>query len=267
MVFQFLFPVQHQAKKDFIPSSEQIDQFANTIGLFIVTSSLILLLRSLIQSLYQITDPKKLPIDYPIHGYITHANDSDNVRFVHVPPLLRIWGSGRGFGRKSLNIRLAGIDAPEMAHWGFDAQPYSKEAYNHLDRLVRGRSAYIIPHMVDQYGRSVASVYVTRYSPDDMIIFRLIKSILYILLYRSVYENVSLNMVKQGQVIKKDYAKLIAISSSLACVYVGGGAVYGGIKDKLIKEEGNARKRKRGMWKLGDQLISPAEFKRQNRSQ
>jgi endonuclease YncB( thermonuclease family) len=58
-------------------------------------------------------------------------------------------------------------------------------------------------------------------------------------------KNVSLELVKQG----------------LACVYSGIGAEYGGIKDELIKAEGQAKKARLGMWSLKNP-ISPMAYKK-----
>jgi endonuclease YncB( thermonuclease family) len=62
---------------------------------------------------------------------------------------LRVERAGR-----SLTIRLACIDAPEMAQppWGEQSRSYLAQ------RLPRGREVRVIPHTIDRYGRLVAEV-------------------------------------------------------------------------------------------------------------
>lgn len=61
-----------------------------------------------------------------------------------------------------MSIRLAGIDAPEGAHFGRPAQPYSAEALQWLQSKVHHR--YVRAHIYkrDQYERVVATVYLRR---------------------------------------------------------------------------------------------------------
>lgn len=105
----------------------------------------------------------------------------------------------------TINVRLAGIDAPEMGHFGGTRQPYALEAKVFLDDLVRGRDAWIDLHRIDQYQRVVASVYVRKFY-----------------FWR---QNVSLAMIEAG----------------FACIYRSGGAEYGGIYDKLNGAEERAK--------------------------
>ena len=53
-----------------------------------------------------------------------------------------------------LNIRLAGIDAPEMDH------PYGKNAKWHLFRLTRGQDITAVLHGEQTYTREVATCYL-----------------------------------------------------------------------------------------------------------
>lgn len=43
----------------------------------------------------------------------------------------------------TLSVRLAGADAPEAAHFGHEAQPFSKEAKDRLKQLVEGRTVWV----------------------------------------------------------------------------------------------------------------------------
>lgn len=131
-----------------------------------------------------------------------------------------------GVVKKTINVRLAGIDAPEMGHFGWHAQPYSKEAQQWLENYTKGRRVTLTLHRMDQYGRAVATVHIRRWG-----ILR---------------RNVSLAMVRAGY----------------ATVYHNSGAQYGGIKDELMEAEAWARKKKLGMWKQSlSNYVSPSQFK------
>lgn len=169
-------------------------------------------------------------------GFIVTVNDSDNVRFYHCAPWQRalFWkrpGLGRGANLKeeTINVRLAGIDAPEMGHFGGTPQPFSREAKEWLARFTMGKRATIQVHRLDQYARAVASVHVWGWGG----------------LWR---RNVSLAMAQAGY----------------AAVYVGAGAEYGGIEAELRAAEAWAQRRKLGMWaQSGSEYISPAAYKKQ----
>ena len=57
---------------------------------------------------------------------------------------------------------MAGIDAPELAHFGRPAQPYAQEALDWLTAYIQGRRVRAYLHRPDQYGRVVATVYVRK---------------------------------------------------------------------------------------------------------
>lgn len=62
-----------------------------------------------------------------------------------------------------IHIRIAGVDAPELAHWGREAQPYSKEALDWLTAYVHHRRVRVHIFRRDQYDRVVAQVTVRRW--------------------------------------------------------------------------------------------------------
>ena len=184
------------------------------------------------------SSPKKLPLKIfrdPTHikGIAAKVNDSDNVRFYHTPTLR--WWSNRNCKslkrnvmlKNTLNVRLAGIDAPECAYFGNPGQPMSGEAKLWLKQRIEGKVIEIVPHRVDQYERLVASVYAW----DWWFLKR----------------NVSLDMVKAGY----------------ACIYDGKGAEYGSVRmEKQLKgAEMKAKKKKIGIWKLKN-FMSPKVYKR-----
>ena len=111
-----------------------------------------------------------------------------------------------------LHIRIAGVDAPELAHWGREAQPFSKEAHDWLINLIHNRRVRVYIYRRDQYDRVVAQVYVRRW------LFR---------------KDVGLQMLRAG----------------LATVYEAKtGAEFGTVEDKYRAAEQKARDSKVGMW-------------------
>lgn len=123
-------------------------------------------------------------------------------------------------------IRLAGVDAPEGAHFGRPAQPFSGEALKWLSDYVLHRNVRAYMYKRDQYNRIVATVYVWRF------------------LRR---RDVGLELVKHG----------------LATTYEAKtGAEFGGMREVYQKAEAAARRKRLGMWsgKPGA-FESPRDFK------
>jgi endonuclease YncB( thermonuclease family) len=111
-----------------------------------------------------------------------------------------------------LHIRLAGVDAPELAHWGREAQPYAKEAHEWLINLIHHRRVRTYIFRRDQYDRVVAQVYYRRW------LFR---------------QDVGLEMLKAG----------------LATVYEAkSGAEFGTSEAKYRAAEEKAKAQQVGMW-------------------
>ena len=71
----------------------------------------------------------------------------------HATECLTLW---------QVSVRLAGVDAPEAAHFGNPAQPGAKEARDWLTSYVGSRRVRAYVYKKDQYDRAVASVYVRR---------------------------------------------------------------------------------------------------------
>ncbi|KAI7902002.1 uncharacterized protein BX663DRAFT_487266 [Cokeromyces recurvatus] len=146
-----------------------------------------------------------------IRGKVISVGDSDNFRLYHTPGLG--WGwirhvpkTKKELQNQTISIRIAGVDAPEGAHFGMPAQPYSSEAKAFLTKLVLNRRVQVQLLSRDQYNRVVAMAYVRQ--PPFFI-----------------KKNVSIEMVKAG----------------LASIYVAKGAQYAGILDQLQKHEANAK--------------------------
>ncbi|KAF1942566.1 SNase-domain-containing protein [Clathrospora elynae] len=157
-----------------------------------------------------------------LFGKVTSVGDADNFRIFHTPGgRIAGWGwlpwktvptKSRDLTRQTLHIRIAGVDAPELAHWGREAQPYSKEAHEWLTSLILNRRVRAKIYRRDQYDRVVAQVYYRRW------FFR---------------QDVGLEMLKAG----------------LGTVYEAKtGAEFGDVEDKYRAAEKKARENKIGMW-------------------
>lgn len=124
-----------------------------------------------------------------------------------------------------ISIRLAGVDAPEGAHFGNPAQPGAQEAVNWLTAYIKDRRVRAYIYKKDQYDRAVATVYVRRWF---------------------LRRDVGLQMLKKG----------------LATVYEAkSGAEFGDLEDKYRRAEGWAKIMKKGIWATLDEFETPREYK------
>ncbi|EMC94984.1 hypothetical protein BAUCODRAFT_72309 [Baudoinia panamericana UAMH 10762] len=161
-----------------------------------------------------------------LYGFVTRVGDGDNFHLFHTPGgRLAGWGwlpgrrvkammqeKGRLKGQ-TVHVRLAGVDAPELAHFGHPAQPFGKEAREWLESYILGRYVRAYAWRRDQYERVVATVYCRRW-----VVWRL---------------DVGEEMLRQG----------------LATVYEAkAGAEFGGREKRYREVEGWAKRRKVGMW-------------------
>lgn len=124
-------------------------------------------------------------------------------------------------------MRLAGIDAPELAHFGRPAQPYSQEALDWLTSYVLGRRVRAYVYKADQYSRVVATAYVWK---------------------GFLRRDVGLQMIRAG----------------LATVYEAkSGAEFGvGLEQKYRNAEWWAKTKRKGMWAgRRSDFESPREYK------
>ncbi|KAI8377395.1 uncharacterized protein BYT42DRAFT_342560 [Radiomyces spectabilis] len=165
-----------------------------------------------------------------IRGKVLKVGDSDNFRLYHTPG----WGWGwlrkipttrKELRQQTIPIRIAGVDAPEGAHFGMPAQPLSAEAKKFLTNLVLNRHVQVQLLSRDQYQRIVAMAYVRK--PP---FYRL--------------KNVSEEMLKVG----------------LASMYVAKGAQYGDAQAQLEKAEARAKLLRKGIWGLKT-YVSPHAHK------
>lgn len=190
-----------------------------------------------------------------LKGFVTSVGDGDNFHFYHTPGgKLLGWGIFRElppvnkrksviktrtgktktmlWSQETLHIRLCGIDAPECAHFGKPAQPYSDEALQWLRNRILGTSVKVLPLATDQYGRTVAEVQV--------------KGNKWYNSFRTY--NLSAEMLRAG------YATIYEARS---------GAEFNGHKAWFLALEAEAKRKKRGMFIQGKKLITPREYKNQ----
>ncbi|KAF7585805.1 putative endonuclease lcl3 [Aspergillus hancockii] len=182
-----------------------------------------------------------------ILGQVTSVGDGDGFRLYHTPggrlagwgwlPWKRVPTSKKELKDKTISVRLAGVDAPEMAHFGRPEQPYAREAYQWLTEYVLNRRVRVLVHRQDQYQRVVASVFVRR-AFDFPIPFR--------------RRDVSYEMVRRG----------------LATVYEAkAGSEFGGpdVERKYREAESLAKRKGTGLWKAfrrnRKEWESPREYK------
>ncbi|KAF2154642.1 SNase-domain-containing protein [Myriangium duriaei CBS 260.36] len=190
-----------------------------------------------------------------LYGYVTSVGDGDNFRLFHTPGgRLAGWGI-LPFRRHHLplppsarpntpppsppqkldtiHVRIAGVDAPELAHFGRPAQPYGAEALTFLRGLVLHRPVRVYLYRRDQYERVVGTA------------------------WRKV--DVGLAMIREGMATVYE-AKF-------------GSEFGGKEKEALYRAaEKEAKARKKGMWGSGksgaarkNKLESPREYKNRMR--
>ncbi|SCU93293.1 LADA_0G02300g1_1 [Lachancea dasiensis] len=125
----------------------------------------------------------------------------------------------------TISIRLCGVDAPERAHFGNPAQPFSEEALIWLRHTILGRHVWVKPLAIDQYGRCVAKVEYLTWTG---------------------WRNLSLDMVKNG----------------LAVVYEGKtGAEFDTEEDIYVFHQTIAQQRRVGLWSL-KKMETPGAYKK-----
>ncbi|ETV92161.1 hypothetical protein, variant [Aphanomyces invadans] len=113
----------------------------------------------------------------------------------------------------TLQIRLAGVDTPEMPHFGKECQPYAKEAKAWLLNELKDRVVTVTLLRRDQYGRAVCMV-----------------------AYRESWWNGTKNVSE------------VLLRRGLAKVYRLSGAEYGGLLDNFNALENQAKEAKLNIW-------------------
>ncbi|KAF9961304.1 putative endonuclease lcl3 [Mortierella alpina] len=171
-----------------------------------------------------------------LRGKVTSVGDSDNFRFYHTPGgILAGWGwlrhvpsTAKELKNQTLHIRIAGVDAPEGAHFGMPAQPFSQESLEWLRKELKGKTVLVKPFAKDRYERVVSMAWYPRFLPF------------------LPKKNVSVEMLKVG------YGQ----------IYRQAGSEYGGMLKEFEKLEAKAKSRKIGIWSQKD-MVSAADHKKQ----
>ncbi|KAL2266621.1 hypothetical protein VTJ83DRAFT_5973 [Remersonia thermophila] len=172
-------------------------------------------------------------------GKVTSVGDGDGFHMFHTPGghlagwgwLRRVPTDKKELRGRTISVRIAGVDAPEGAHFGRPAQPYAAEALSFLESFLLHQRVRARIWRRDQYERVVATVYVRR--PP---FFR--------------RQDVGLEMLRRG----------------FAVTYEGKiGAEFGGpeMEARYRQVEAEARKKRKGLWALRPaEQETPMEYKR-----
>ncbi|RSH89396.1 putative endonuclease lcl3 [Saitozyma podzolica] len=168
-----------------------------------------------------------------IRGVVTSVGDGDNFRLFHTPLFYRfplklrsIPSTPKELKDETIHIRIAGVDAPEAAHFGNPAQPHSQESLAWLRGTIMGKSMSCQLLRKDQYNRIVAVPYIKRWWWTD--------------------RPLPLMMLKDG----------------MAVVYTSGGGEYGpwGLT-KMQAIEADAKRQNKGLWAI-KKFEHPADYKK-----
>ncbi|KAF4979080.1 hypothetical protein FZEAL_4640 [Fusarium zealandicum] len=169
-----------------------------------------------------------------LFGRVTSVGDGDGLHIFHTPGGRAVgWGwlrkipeTRKELKNRTISIRIAGVDAPECAHFGRPAQPFAAEALAWLSSYVLNRNVRAYVYRRDQYERIVATVYVRRF------LFR---------------KDVGLELIKRG----------------LATTYEAkSGAEFGGMKERYEEAQAKAKKKRKGMWAgKASGFESPRDYK------
>ncbi|TFK69171.1 staphylococcal nuclease [Pluteus cervinus] len=173
-----------------------------------------------------------------IRGIVTSVADGDGFRLYHTPAIG--WRFPLNFrnlpqrvkGGETLYIRLAGVDAPEMSSFGKPEQPFAKEAQLWLSDKILGKHVVCELLSKDQYRRVIANAYVSSNS--------------FLPLFKT---NLAHRLLSDGY----------------GTVYEQHGAQYGSWGKELYQKlEADAKEDRRGMWKNGPDIETPAQYKRRH---
>ena len=173
-----------------------------------------------------------------IFGRVTSVGDGDNFRIYHTPggrlagwgwlPWRRVPTDKKALRNQTVHVRLAGVDAPELPHFGRPEQPFAQEAHQWLTDYVGSRRVRAYVYKQDQYSRVVGTVYVWK---------------------GLIRRDVGLQMLREG----------------LATVYEANtGAEFGKFEDKYRKAEWWAKTKRKGLWagKARAGFETPGEYKK-----
>uniref|UniRef100_A0A7S1EQF4 TNase-like domain-containing protein n=1 Tax=Timspurckia oligopyrenoides TaxID=708627 RepID=A0A7S1EQF4_9RHOD len=227
----------------FIKSKIPNDEFSKGAGYALVGVAAIAFVSvALYRGLYQVKSAEYITQSMlnrraKLSGVIVKVGDGDNFRMLHTPSLRRIFNwfkrnsvanETRKLSETTIHVRLAGVDAPECAHFGQVGQKHGPEALEWLRNRIQGKRVTIQVLKRDQYERVVATAWV---KPS----------------WWRRQQDVSYELVRAGYGV----------------VYRGGTAVYNGALKRLESAERIAQKARRGMWVDGvDAVVGPQQYKK-----
>ncbi|EIW66747.1 hypothetical protein TREMEDRAFT_34464 [Tremella mesenterica DSM 1558] len=173
-----------------------------------------------------------------VKGVVTSVGDGDNFRLFHTPgpffsypfKIRSIPSTPKELKDETIHIRIAGVDAPENAHFGNPSQPHAQESLDWLRSTINDKRMKCQLLRKDQYGRIVAVPYIRRMILPDKPL------------------------------------PLLMLSEGMAVVYTSSGAEYGpwGLK-RLQEIESRAKAAKKGLW-ASKKVELPSTYKKRLRA-
>lgn len=160
-----------------------------------------------------------------LRGTVVSVTDGDTLRLLHKP----FWRQRRPGGRASdntINVRLYGVDAPEVGKFGSAGQLFADEARDYVSHQVLGKTVNLKLLRKDQYMRAVGAIEYGGAGP----FFR---------------KDLSLEVLRQG----------------FAVIYRGGGASYNNKLPAMKQLQSAATTAKKGLWSQGVPAETPGQYK------
>lgn len=131
---------------------------------------------------------------------------------------------------QTIHIRIAGVDAPEAAHFGRPAQPYAPEALAWLKNAIEGKIIYCQLIRRDQYSRIVCQ-------NNYMILFscRLVNTIQVAIVEQKP-------LLLPGTIVSGKNLSLEMLKAGWVTIYEQAGAEYGKWgKEEFLRVEAEAK--------------------------
>jgi micrococcal nuclease len=164
-----------------------------------------------------------------LEGVVVTVTDGDTLRVRHTPLFLSGEFTGK-LSEETIQVRLLAVDAPEVAKFGSDSQPYAEAAKQFVSDAVLHKRVKVNCIGRDRYGRLIGELRYGFFGNQEL----------------------SSSLLRRG----------------LAVVYRGTDGSYGHrtrAEWELIEAE--AKRQRQGMWSEFPEGVSPSEYKRQQRSQ
>ncbi|KAN0080311.1 hypothetical protein V8E55_009877 [Tylopilus felleus] len=177
-----------------------------------------------------------------VRGVVTSVGDADDFRLYHTPgmgwrwpfKIRRVPTRRKELKNQTIHVRIAGVDAPEGAHYGRPGQPHAQESLAWLRKRIQGKTLCCQFIRKDQYGRIVGVPLVPR-------------PFLPLFLGKYFGSSLALEMLRAGT----------------ATTYEESGAEYGPWgRDTFLRVEGEAKAARRGMWRSGVDIEMPGQYKK-----